>query len=197
MTRYQLVFFLEGETERIILESLMNRISKEYSELNCDCQYISFKGKQNLIKRLPLKLKGWNDNTSTRFIILLDKDNEDCKKLKNKIIGITNECDKTNRSLIRISCQEIESWFFGDLKAVERGLNIENLYTKNVNKKKYRNPDTIDKPSKELVNITSNRYEKIKGSRLIAPYLSIENDINHSRSYNVFISGIRNILNSF
>ncbi len=149
-------------------------------------QCVAFEGKQDLEKQLPIKLKGWK-TPDTHFVILRDQDSCNCYDVKKNLKSI---CDAANkpRVLIRIACRELESWYFGDLAAVEVGLEINGLIDFQ-RKAKYRHPDNIIHPSTELKKITKNRYQKINGSRLIGKYLSLDNA--RSRSFRNFIEGVR------
>jgi len=93
--------------------------------------------------------------------------------------------------LVRIACHELESFYFGDLDAVEKGLGITNI-VRYKNKAKYRDPDSIINPSYELEKLTNGSYQHVMGSRSIAPHLSL--DKNTSHSFNALISGIRKLL---
>ncbi len=86
---------------------------------------------------------------------------------------------------------ELKSWYFGDLAAVETGLEIDGL-TVLQTKAKYRNPDNIPHPSKELKKVTENRYQKVSGSRVIGKHLALDN--KRSRSFRNFINGVRGII---
>ena len=186
-----LVFFLEGQSEKTMLEILMPKVLDNNT---IETKYIVFEGKYDLIEQLPTKLKGWYTPApfTTKFIILLDQDKDECIELKKQISDICQKNNQSKNSLIRIACQELESWYFGDLNAVENGLEINNFTKKNSNKSQYRIPDNIEKPSKQLERITNNKYQKIEGSRAIAEHLSIKN--NTSTSYQIFISGIQKIV---
>ena len=103
-------------------------------------------------------------------------------------------CQQANRpdTLIRIVCHELESWFLGDLAAVEQGLNIRpGKLSKLQNNKKYRNPDNIAAAKQESKKITST-YQQISSSKEIAKHLNINN--NKSHSFNVFIQGLKRLL---
>ena len=93
--------------------------------------------------------------------------------------------------IVRIVCRELESWYFGDLTAVENALDVPNL-VKHQKKKKYRVPDDIGAPATELQKITSNAYEKVAGSQAIGSRLSLTS--NTSKSFQVFIKRIRRIV---
>ena len=76
------------------------------------------------------------------------------------------------------------------VKAVEKGLNIDNLSAKQ-NKAKYRNPDSLPHPKMELKGLAP--YQQVSGSRAIAPHLDLENV--RSTSFKHFIRGIRSLCN--
>lgn len=179
-----LVVFTEEMSAKVMLESLLRRLLPKDIYLQC----IDFEGKQDLEKQLPIKLKGWR-TPDTTFVILRDQDSNDCRVVKRNLKRI---CDAANKPevLIRIACHELESWYFGDLAAVEAGLEMSGLSGLQ-GKARYRIPDTIRHPSKELKKITKNRYQKVGGSRVIGRYLSLDN--NRSRSFQNFMNGIRRI----
>ena len=93
---------------------------------------------------------------------------------------------------MRIACRELQSWYLADLAAVEKAYNKNNISSLQ-NKNKFRNPDHLENPSKELKSLVP-EYQKINGSRIIAPYLNIEND--RSRSFYHFINSIKKIIHS-
>ena len=95
-------------------------------------------------------------------------------------------------SIVRVACHELESFYLGDLEAVERGLNVSNLQ-KLKDKRMFRDPDIVPNPSILLGKITNSNYQKVAGSRAIGPHLSLD-DSNHSCSFNVLILGIRKLL---
>lgn len=125
-----------------------------------------------------------------RFVILRDKDSADCHAVKARLVGL---CETANRpdALVRIACHELESWYLADLSAVERALEIEGLSAAQ-NRAKFRDPDLLVNPAKELQVLTKERYQKVGGSREIGPLLDLEN--KRSRSFAVFIAGIRRLV---
>ncbi len=58
---------------------------------------------------------------------------------------------------------------------------------------KFRNPDLLNNAADELNRLTHGVYQKISGSRMIAPLLKTDGS-NHSHSFNVLIEGIRCIV---
>jgi hypothetical protein len=181
----RLVVFTEEMSAKVMLESLLPRLLPQVIHIQC----VAFEGKQDLEKQLPIKLNGWR-TPDTYFVILRDQDSSNCHNVKRNLKSI---CDTANKPdvLIRIACRELESWYFGDLAAVEAGLEIDGL-TVLQTKAKYRNPDNILHPSKELKKVTENRYQKLSGSRVIGKHLALDN--KRSRSFRNFINGIRGII---
>ena len=181
-----LVVFTEEMSAKVMLESLLPRLlpNDEYCFM---C--VAFEGKQDLEKQLPIKLKGWR-TPDTRFVVLRDQDSGDCKAIKETLQGICRRARKPN-ALVRIACRELESWYFGDLQAVETAFGICGL-TGLEAKARYRNPDRIQCPSRELKRVTKSRYQKVSGSRVIGKHLRFEG--SRSTSFRHFIDGVRGIM---
>lgn len=116
-----------------------------------------------------------------------DQDGGDCglikENLRQKCIDARHE-----HVLIRIACRELESFYLGDLNAVQKGLEIRRFHGLK-SKSEIGNPDQISQPSELLIKITNNQYQKIGGSRAIAPHLAIDGS-NSSHSFHVLIKGI-------
>jgi hypothetical protein len=185
MNDFELIFLLEEPSMKGTLEILLPKIIP--SEINYKC--IAHEGKQDLEKSIPRKLKAWNK--SAKFIVIRDKDSADCVIVKQKLFKL---CQQGNRpdTLIRIACHELESWFLGDLAAVEKGLNLRpGKLSRLQNNQKYRNPDNIAAAKQELKKISST-YQQISSSKEIANHLNIHN--NKSHSFNVFIQGLQKLL---
>lgn len=182
-----LVFFLEEPSARAMLKGLVPRLLPSGWEV----KYVIFEGKQDLEKQLPRKLKDWQ-LPDCRFVILRDKDSGDCVVIRQDLVEKCRAAGKPD-ALVRIAVHELESWFLGDLAAVEAGLGTHNLAGKQ-GSRKFRNPDALANPYQELRRLTAGRYQKVSGSRAIGIHLSMEN--NRSYSFKKFISGVRDIVKS-
>jgi hypothetical protein len=180
-----IVFFLEGPSEKEMLIGLLPRLLPP----EVDVRYLVFKGKQDLEKSLVRRLRGWQLPDSV-FVVLRDQDSGDCRAIMAKLSKLCTEAGK-NPVLVRIACHELESFYLGDLAAVERGLGLKKLKERQA-RRKFRNPDALANPAAELIRLTGNRYDKLSGSRAIAPHLHIEN--NRSHSFRVFVEGIRRLV---
>ena len=177
-----LVFFLEEPSAREMLRGLLPRMLPH----SITIKYFVFEGKQNLERSIVKRLRGWRVPNSV-FVVMRDQDSADCMAAKR---ALAERCRAagTPEAVVRIVCRELESWYFGDLAAVESGLGLSNL-VRHANKKKYRVPDEIRSPATELMKITSSAYQKLSGSRAIGPKLSP--DSNKSHSFGVFVEGVR------
>jgi hypothetical protein len=153
-------------------------------------QYIVFQGKQDLEKNIQRKLRGWMQ-PDTYFLIMRDQDSGDCLQIKQSLSAKAAASGKADKAIIRIACHELESFYLGDLLAVERGLNIPRLSSHQGNKK-FRAPDRLSNPAQELERLTDKQYQKIQGTRSIAPFLRLDGS-NRSHSFNVLLAGIRSM----
>lgn len=182
-----IVFFLEEPSAREMLAGVLPRVLPE----NIHIRYIVFQGKQDLEKNLKRKLHGWRLPESV-FVVMRDQDSGDCKAIKAKLAGLCREAGKEG-VLIRVACRELESFYLGDLAAVEQGLGLSGV-KKQQQWKKFRNPDALGSPAEELFRLTQNAYDKIAGSRAIAPFLNV--DANCSQSFRALLSGIKKLVES-
>ncbi len=180
----ELVFFLEEESARALLVGLCPRLIPATSPIAV--RFIVFEGKQDLDRELERKLRGYL-NRRARFIVLRDQDRADCRKVKRALV---TRCERAGRpdAVVRIACRELEAFYLGDLRAVELGLRVGGLLPKR-NKAKFRDPDRLQFPSLELDKLTDGRYQKVAGSRAIAPHLDLETP--GSRSFRHLIHAIR------
>jgi hypothetical protein len=180
----ELVFFLEEESAKALLAGLLPRLIPAGSSI--EARFIVFEGKQDLDRQLERKLKGYL-NRQASFVVVRDQDREDCRRVKRSLV---TRCSNAGRpdTVVRIACRELEAFYLGDLRAVELGLRLGGLVPKQ-NKAKFRDPDRLQSPSLELERLTNGRYQKVAGSRAIAPHLDLERP--GSRSFRHLIQAIR------
>jgi len=182
-----LVCLLEEPSAKEMLLGIFPRLLSE----NISVHYIVFEGKQDLERRLVKRIRFWQKPNSF-FLIMRDKDSGDCKEIKRGLVEKIVEADRQAESMVRIACHELESFYLGDLEAVEKGLSISNLQ-QHQDKRIYRSPDSMPNAIDLLKRATRSKYQKIAGSRAIGPYMSL-NGSNRSRSFNVLISGVNRLL---
>ncbi len=179
-----LVFFLEEPSAEEMLRGILPNILPDHVVT----RFIVFEGKQDMEKQLKRRLKFWQAPNS-RFFVMRDQDSRDCRSIKQNLLELCEAAHKPE-TIVRIACHELESFYIGDLNAVEKGLGVRNL-AKLQNKRKFREPDALSHPGWELKNLTKNRYQKVSGSRAIGKHLDIENNLSHS--FNVLVSAIKHV----
>ncbi len=181
---YDLIFLLEEPSMKTVLEIILPQLIPEDICYIC----IAHQGKQDLAQSIPKKIQAFTD---TKFVIVHDQDSNDCKKLKAELLQLC-EISEKSKIIIRIICHELESWFLGDLTAIEKAYNLKpKSLSKKQNKNKFRNPDHLNSAKEELRKLVLEYYPQTH-SKKIAPYLSLTN--NTSRSFQVFLEGIRKFL---
>ena len=87
-----------------------------------------FRGKHDLVKRIPQILPTYRGmGHGTRVLIVVDKDNDDCRSLKRGIvddvekaglISMNTAAGTVGTVCVRVAVEELEAWFFGDVEAV-------------------------------------------------------------------------------
>lgn len=180
----ELVFLVEERSAKAMLESLLPRLLSEH----VTPRVIPFEGKQHLQKQLMRTIRGFV-NPYARFIVIQDQDSfPDCRDLKNRLLDLCNQSGRAKECLVRIACKELETYYLADLQAVEHALEVKGLVAKQQTEK-FRMPDRVGSPSKELRVLTRDRYEKVAGSRKIGQSLRIDNE--RSPSFRNLIAGIR------
>lgn len=178
----RIVFLVEERSMKLLLDGLLPRLMPGRSFV---C--IPHEGKQDLEKSIPRKLRAWRE-PGARFVVVRDNDGNDCYKLKQRLVGLCNDAGCHN-ALVRIACQELEAWYFGEPAAMAQA--FENPMLNGIgNKARYRDPDAIMQPFREIVKLVP-EFQKISGARKMAAWLS--RDRNQSRSYQVMMEGIERI----
>lgn len=183
----EFVFLLEEASAKALLVAILPRLLPAEAVTT----YLVFNGKNDLEKRLDRKLKSYL-NPNAKFVVMRDQDQEDCRAVKRRLQNICTVSGKP-QTLVRIVCRELESWYLGDLAAVENGLNCVGVgaYQK---KARFRNPDVIPHAKLELKKLTNQAYMQTQGSRAIEPHMDFSN--NTSTSFRAFISGLNRLIAS-
>lgn len=167
-----------------------------------------FQGKQDLLKNLPDRLRAYKKwiPANYRIVILIDRDNEDCYRLKKELDKIAQEAQLIPKSSVsrfdsfqvmnRIVIEELESWFFGDRYAIRCAYPA--LSPNFVRKPRVIRPDDISDPCEKLERVLQRaKYypsgiPKIEVARNISRCM--DPDRNCSHSFWVFREGLLAIL---
>lgn len=178
----KIIFLLEERSMKTLLEGLLPRF---FPDLKFQC--VPHEGKNDLEKSIPRKLRAWQE-PGARFVIVYDNDRGNCLELKQRLIALCNESGRPD-TLVRIACQELEAWYFGDPEALALAFDKKQL--RNIgNKSRYREPDSITYPSKEIAKLIP-EFQKISGARKMSVHLS--KTANRSGSYHAFMDGIERL----
>ncbi|WP_414528163.1 hypothetical protein [Nodularia chucula] len=94
---YDFIFLLEESSIKNVLNEILPKIIPDEISFIC----ISHQGKQDLAKSIPNKIKAFQFNPATKFVIVHDQDSHDCKKLKSELLEICQNAGNKN-ILIRI-----------------------------------------------------------------------------------------------
>jgi len=87
-------------------------------------------GKVDLLNKLPAKLRAYSSwiPETWRVVVIVDRDDQDCERLKQELEAHAAAADLETRSTApanrtwvvvnRVAIEELEAWYFGDWEAV-------------------------------------------------------------------------------
>ena len=164
-----------------------------------------FQGKQDLLKNLPARLRGYKKwiPENYRIVVLVDRDRDDCYRLKRTLEQIALESQLITKSSVapletfqvlnRIVIEELESWFFGDPNALKAAYPA--ITNRSVKKPKYSIPDNIPYPWEKLESILKRYHYYPEGMPKIEVAQNISSHMipqrNTSHSFRMFFEGLR------
>jgi len=167
-----------------------------------------FRGKDMLLKDLPNRLLGyapWIDSACTKVVVVVDRDDDDCRTLKRRLrqiaekAGLRTEATAAGDAqvLLRVMIEELEAWFFGDVPAVRCA--YPRVPASLGQQARFRDPDAIAGGTWEaLERVLKKRgyhsagLQKVRAASDIAPHMDVES--NSSRSFQVFRDGLRSLV---
>jgi hypothetical protein len=196
----RLIVFVEEESAEAALLTLLPKLLPEP-----EFQIIRFQGKQDMLRKLLARLRGFHSWLPNNWLllVLIDRDGDDCRDLKEKLEAIALQAGLISKSsarsgsrfqiVNRIVIEELESWFFGDWEAVRTG--YPRVSATIPNKERFRDPDGISGGTWEAMEQVLQRagyYQsglgKIELARTVAQYMDPAR--NKSRSFQVFHEAI-------
>jgi hypothetical protein len=177
---------------RVLLPKLLGGRSVE-------CKVITHGSKSQMLRNLPTRLPGYEPGA--RVLVLIDRDQEDCQRLKARLEDIARHAGlptKTSpdqagafRVVNRIAVEELEAWFLGDPQALTAA--YPRLSPNFVAKASMRDPDAVKGGTCEalrrlLQNAGYDRQGKIAMAQRIAMHM--QPGINRSKSFQAFACGL-------
>lgn len=199
MTMRYLVVLVEEPSMEEFLRGLLPRMLPEC----CGFEVHSFGDKIRLLRNLQARLRGYAKwlPDDWRIAVLVDRDNDDCRELKEKLDEASAAAGLHTRSQVagvrwqvvnRIVVEELEAWYFGDWEAVRSAYP---RVSKNVPRQaRYRVPDAINHTWEAFERVLQRRgyfttgLRKLEAARDIAVH--IDPDGNSSGSFNAFHAAI-------
>ncbi len=195
-----LEFWVEEPSAEVMLRNVLPKVLDETASFKA----IVFRGKQDLLHKLPSRLRGYRNwlPSDRRIVILVDADEEDCRRLKDRVVDQVRQAglrpwdaaDGCGEVLCRIAVEELEAWFFGDPEAV---LAAYPRMPKNfANRAACRDPDGVRGGTWEAMErllrragYFPNGLNKIELARMVSQHMDPER--NRSRSFRAWCTGVR------
>lgn len=196
----KLIVFVEEYSMEAALEHLLPKLLGDI-----EFQIIHFQCKDDLLKKAPARLQGyasWLPHT-WRILVLVDRDDDDCAKLKARLenmaaaVGLLTKTAADNgqrfQVVNRIAIEELEAWFFGDWRAMQRAYpRVPATVPQKVG---FRDPDAIAGGTWEALERVlkkagyfSTGLRKLELARAVA--IHMEPERNDSRSFQAFAGAV-------
>jgi hypothetical protein len=198
---------VEEYSAEVALANLLPKLLPTY----VDFDIRSFRGKTDLLKKLPDRLKGYRSwlPEDWRILVLCDRDDQDCQELKKHLeacatlSGFTTKTSAPNDQftvLNRIAIEELESWFLGDAAAVSKAYpRIPETFS---TRTRYRLPDEITGGTWEALQALLQRHgyhqgglNKVEAARAISQFMAMAPKNNRSISFHSFCTGLSALIN--
>ncbi len=196
-------FLLEEESMEAFLNGLLPRA---FPELDYQCHPLG--GKQEFLKRVPQRLKGYANQRmpgTWRIMVMVDQNGQNCRTLKARLeefahkVGLPTITHPQGEQVIvinRIVVPCLEAWYFGDWEAVRQA--YPRVPEEIPRKALFRKPDAIPNPTQSLEQIMKKAgyfrtgFRKVEAAENISPYLKPERNTSHS--FQVFYRTLQTIL---
>lgn len=192
-------FSMEATLE-ILLPKLLPNVSFEIRRFQC---------KDDLLKRLPERLRGYQNWLPENWVIviLVDRDDDDCIELKQRLESMAAQAGLITKTVAgvghrfqvanRLAIEELEAWFFGDWRAVRDA--YPKVSATIPQQARFRKPDAIAGGTWEALEQVLKRagyfstgLRKLECARAVAPYM--EPDRNVSDSFQAFRGALTAVL---
>lgn len=193
--------------EESAVEALRPILSRLFQGQNVRIGIRQFRGKPDLLKKLPDRLRGYaasrRRGDNVRVVVLVDRDNDDCVTLKKHLDSLAQAAGLIPRSkrgsdssfhvLNRIAVRELESWYFGDWDAVRAAFpkvprDVPRIYRTNPDQAPGKCSDAFERVLRASGTQIASKPE---WGRRIGKFMNLEK--NRSASFMAFIAGVREI----
>ncbi len=201
MDQRHLIFLVEEPSMEAFLEVFLISVLPEH----CSYETHSYQGKQDLLSKLPSRLRGYAQwlPTNWSIFVLVDRDDDNCLGLKNNLEQvafaaglITRTREPSGRWQVanRVVIEELEAWYIGDPEAICKA--YPRINRKTLGQARYRDPDAVAGGAWETFerllqrrNYFKSGLRKVEAARDMAAQMAPER--NCSRSFQVFYCALR------
>jgi hypothetical protein len=176
---------------RLIVPKIIGDLSFDVYPYHC---------KEDLLKKLPARLKGyaaWMPK-DYRIVVIVDRDDDDCEDLKQQMEKAASDAGLVTKTqangqlyhvVNRLAIEELEAWYFGDWEAVQAAYPGVNP---NIPQKAgYRDSDAVSGGTWEAFEKVLQRARyfrgglaKIQAARDVAQHM--DPNRNRSKSFRAF-----------
>ena len=195
-----LVLLVEEPSVEAFLQTLLPRMLPDGPTFEIH----AFGGKTDLMGKLDQRLRGYRRwlPRDWRLVVMVDRDNDDCHKLKEHLEELATNARLRTRSHVgtgdwelvnRVVIEELEAWYFGDWDAVRAA--YPRVSPSVPRRSGYRDSDDIKGGTWEAFERILKRYgyfttglRKIEAAQAIAAHIAV--DQNRSRSFAHFRDAI-------
>ena len=177
----RVVFLLEEPSMEAFLDEYLPRA---FPGLPFLC--VRHEGIRDLEASIPRKLRAWHE-PDVRFVVLRDNHGADCKAVKERLLNLCAE-GRRNDALVRIVCQELESWHLGAPEALAEAFESPAL-VKRASKPKFTDPDRLTNAHQEMGRLVAG-FRKIEGARRMGRTMPTDPAASRSRSFHSFHRGL-------
>ena len=144
----KLIVLVEEPSMEMALEQLLPKMLA-----GVDFQIIRFQCKDDLLKNLPDRLRGYSQwlPANWAILVLVDRDDDDGRVLKRVMEKATADAGLLSKTRAghgkpfqvanRIAVEELEAWFFGDWTAVQEA--YQRVPATQASKQGFRDPDAV------------------------------------------------------
>ena len=152
----------------------------------------AFQGKSDLLGNLSSRLRGYVNwlPEDWRVIVVVDRDDGDCRRLKQHMEDIARQAGLRTRTTAghtqwqivnRIAIEELEAWYFGDWQAVRQAYPRVSATVRS--QRPYRHPDGVAGGTWEAFERVMQRHGYFKeGLRKIEAARAVGAQIDAARS---------------
>lgn len=163
-----------------------------------------FQGKGDLLDKLEARLRGYSHwlPADWRIIVVVDRDDDDCHALKQRLETMTASAGLRSRSagaaepwqvVNRIAIEELEAWYFGEWAAVRSA--YPRVSAEIPGQKRFRDSDAVTGGTWEAFERVLQRFgyfrtglRKQEAARAIAAH--IKPDLSRSHSFTKFYEAV-------